>query len=147
MPETTNLAFVPAIVEVAGELVAGIIEAVAAAATGEVIVSQAKSVPENIGKRADVQEATEEDGRKVVKVHDAIKCCEDFMNSQVISSLILAVIIGQWKGDTEPIDRYFSKSMHLLAECIRRKALQQNNTKHRRRRKGVTRERRGINAP
>jgi hypothetical protein len=147
MPETTTLAFVPVIVEAAGEVVYGIIEAVAAAGTGEVIVSQPQSVPENIGKRADVQEASEEDGRKVVKVHDAIKCCEDFMNSQVVSSLIFAMIRGQLRGDTQPIDQYFSKAMHLLAECIRKKALQQNNTKHRRRRKGVTRERRGINAP
>lgn len=142
MPENSpTLAFIPAVVE-AGEIVYGIIEA-AVGVTGEAQVTQASPLSEAYGTRKTVKTKTAEDGRHVVRVSDAIQCCEDFMNSRVIPSLIAATIGGLLQGSTAPMDEYFESALHQLAECIRNKALSQAKPKHARKQKGMTRANRG----
>jgi hypothetical protein len=142
MSETTEIIEAPVIIE-EGELVVGAAKIIPFIPP-RVPVSNPLAVPELIGQRKDVEEVTEEDGHHVVKVRDAIQCCQDFMNSNVVSSVIVASIRSVLMANPQLIDDYFEHAMHLLAECIRKKALQQSNAKHARRRKGVTRRRRHI---
>lgn len=134
----------PVIIEGIEELVFGIVEAVAAM-SGAVTVTQPRPVRQNIEQRHEVRDRTPEDGRHVVKVSDAIQCCEAFINSPVFGNLVVSFIEGFFTADggIAGTDQFLDEAMHKLAECIRKHALKQTNPKHARKQKGVTRKRQG----
>jgi hypothetical protein len=81
---------------------------------------------EKLQGRSKVKIATDKkDDTRVLKVVDAIKCVEDFLNGDVVKSVLMAVLKGQIADDIGPINGAFDAFALNLTTCIRSKALGQ----------------------
>lgn len=124
----SELAFVPAfapLVQTGTQFVRGAISVLYTAGTvaheGDLTEPDAL-----VGSRASVQISTDtKDDTRVLKVVDAIKCIEDFLNGSVIRDLLWAIVKGQLLGTQGPINNAFDAFAAALTECIRAKALGQ----------------------
>lgn len=94
---------------------------------GSFLLPFALTKPQEIAKSKKVTVKTGEDGKKVLKVGDAIEVLEEYFNSGVILSQLAAGFVKAFVSK-EPSD-VASQALPVLAAKMRAKALKQTNPK------------------
>jgi hypothetical protein len=126
------IAFVPGIaplVRTGPTLIRGLIAILHG--TGDVIEHENATDPmHQVDGRARVKISTDKaDETRVLKVVDAIKCIEDFLNGDVIRDVLIAILKGQIFHSVGPINNAFDLFAATLTTCIRNKALGQDSSR------------------
>ncbi len=125
------IAFAPALVQVpkaaqgATQLIRGLV-AILHGSSGD-IIRQTETDPEDLIRgRAKVKISTDKkDDTRVLKVVDAIKCIEEFLNGDVVRDVLMAIVKGQLLDSQGPINNAFDVFAAAMTLCIREKALKQ----------------------
>ncbi len=126
----THLAFVPAIAPAlkgGQQLVRGLVSILHFTHSDSIVTqTDPQDVMDKINGRSRVVIATDKtDDTRVLKVKEAIKCVEEFLNGDVVKDILLAILKGQVFDDIGPINGAFDVFAASLTKCIRGKALQQ----------------------
>jgi len=132
--DNTQLAFAPAIqvARTTGTLVRGVISILHFTHDGRPVddgsgLTQEEALRDKLAGRTRVKIATDKkDDTRVLKVTDAIKCIEEFLNGDVVRDILMAVLKGQVTDSLGPINSAFDVFAVSMTACIRGKALRQN---------------------